>query len=102
MKKSERIELQERFLANWEEIDDLQERKGLSKKEAMKYAEFRYRRTNPKVSEIERIIEIPGNKKECKVKFWGYSITVKANYDELTIKLNDYENGQLSYMWQGN
>lgn len=103
MKKSERIELQERYLANWDEVDDLQERKGLSRKEAMRSAEFRYRRTYPKISEIDRPIEIQGNKKECKVKFFaGYTITVRISYDDLCIKLNDLEHGTLSYMWEGN
>lgn len=105
MKKGERIELQERYLINRDKIDELQDKHGFSRKKAMQYAEYEYRRTNPRIDEIERIIEIPGNKKECKVKFFiGYSITVRSNYDDLCIKLNDFENGQqeVHYMWKGN
>lgn len=104
MKKVERIELYEKYLSNWEEVDDLQERKGFSRKEAMKAAEYKYRRTYPRICEIDRLIEIVGNKRECKVRFFnGSTITVRSNYDDLCIRINDMEDEQsTSYLWQGN
>lgn len=104
MKKAERIELYEKYLSNWDDIEDLQERKGFSRKEAMKAAIFKYRRTYPKLKEIDRVIEIVGDKRECKVRFFnGYTITVRSNYDDLCIRINDLEDEQnLSYLWQGN
>lgn len=104
MKKSERIELYEKYLANWDEIDELQEKHGYGRKEAMRYADFKYRRTYVRICEIDRPIEIKGSKTECKVRFFnGASITVRANYDELCIRLDDFENEQnVSYLWQGN
>jgi hypothetical protein len=102
MGKGERIELHERYLVNGERIEELKEKYEYTHKDAIKYAVYKYRRTNPRIDEIERIIEIPGNKKECRVKFFvGYSITVRENYDDLCIRLNDLEN-EMSYLWKGN
>ena len=59
---------------------------------------YAYRRTNPKIDDIERIIEIPGNEKECKIKFYaGYSITVLSNFDDLCILFNDLCNGMIEF-----
>jgi hypothetical protein len=56
---------------------------------------YNYRRTNPRVDDIERIIEIVGDKQECVVKFyWGEQMYVKANFDELCIVFNDLCNAQ--------
>ena len=84
-----RIELLERYISNAAQIEHLIDL-GCTKY----LAEYRYRRTNPRIDEIERIIEIPGNNFECKVLFYsGETITVKADFDELCIRFNDLENG---------
>jgi hypothetical protein len=87
------IELMERYISNRDHLDYL-ETVGLKEKEIQKQIEYKYRRTNPRIDDIERLIEIPGNKKECKVRFYsGQTITVKGGYDDLWIKYNDICNG---------
>lgn len=59
---------------------------------------YKYRRTVVKVDDIERIIAIPNNTKECKVRFYaGYSLVVLADYEDLCIKFNDLCNGTVEY-----
>ena len=84
------LEVKERFIANPDELEQL-ETLGLDPKKQIVY---KYRRTNPRIDDIERIIEIPGNEKECKMRFYGgHTITVLENFDELCIKFNDLCNG---------
>ena len=53
----------------------------------------KYRRTHILFKEIERPIEIKGNKKQCILRLWsGEELVVKYNYDDLCIKLCDIEN----------
>lgn len=53
---------------------------------------YGYRRTMPLIEQIERVIEIPGNRKECILRFWsGEDMTIRDNYDEFCIKLMDLE-----------
>ena len=54
---------------------------------------YSYRRTNVLFDTIERIIEMEGNDKECIVRFYGgEEMVVLANFDELCISFNDWEN----------
>lgn len=53
---------------------------------------YGYRRTMPLIDQIERVIEIPGNSKECILRFWSdEEMTIRANYDEFCIRLMDLE-----------
>ncbi len=80
------LEVKERFIANAAEIEQLEDL-GLDIKKQIVY---KYRRTNPKIDDIERIIEIPDNDKECKIRFYGgNTITVLENFDVLCIRYND-------------
>lgn len=84
-----RIELMERYIANPNEVEYLNDL-GIN---TNKLIQYRYRRINPRIDEIDRIIEIPGNNQECQVKFYhGEIITVKACFDDLCILFNDLEN----------
>lgn len=57
---------------------------------------YSYRRTNVLFDTIERIIEIEGNTKECIVRFYGgEDMVVLANFDELCIAFNDWENSNM-------
>ncbi len=57
---------------------------------------YGYRRTMPLLEEIERPIEIPGNNKECILRFFnGEDMTVLENYDDLCIRLHDMEEEML-------
>jgi hypothetical protein len=90
-----RIEVMERYSIHTE--DELDSLKNTYPNNWKEQVQFRYRRTNPKVSDIERIVEIPDNHDECRVRFYdGYSIVVRGNFDDLCIELNDIENGCLS------
>lgn len=60
---------------------------------------YKYRRTSPRIDDIRRIIEIPGNKQECIVEFYdGQEMVVKGNYDDLQIQFNDMENSRLNFL----
>ena len=55
-----------------------------------------YRRTMPLIETIERPIEIPGNKKELIIRFWGgEDMTILGDYDSFCIQLNDIEENML-------
>jgi hypothetical protein len=86
---SQRIELYEKYISNPKKIayyDGL----GVPNE---KLIEYKYRRINPRIDEIDRIIEIPGNDKECEVLFYSREkVVVLANFDELCILFNDLEN----------
>lgn len=85
-----RIEVYERYVANIEEVEEL-ENLGVPIKNQ---AQYRYRRTNPRMEDIDRIIEIEGNDQECVLLFYsGEAMLVKANFEELCITFNDLENG---------
>lgn len=85
-----RIEVYERYVANIEEVEEL-EQLGVPVKNQSQY---RYRRTNPRIEDIDRVIEIEGNTQECVLLFYsGEVMVVKANFDELCIEFNDLENG---------
>ena len=84
-----RIELLERYIANPEQVEQMMDL-GCTKY----LIEYRYRRTNPRIDDIDRIVEIPGNPEECQVLFYsGETVVCKANFDELCIIFNDLENG---------
>ena len=86
MKYIHTIEVYERYVYNNAEIEYLEDL-GLP---ANKQKEYRYRRTNPRIVDIERLKEIPGNDRECVVRFYGgEEITVLANFDELCVAFND-------------
>ena len=88
------LEVLERYISNHDELESLEEL-GVDVK---KHILYKYRRTNPKIDDIERIIEIPENDKECKIKFYaGYTITVLANFDDLCILFNDLCNGMIEF-----
>lgn len=88
----ERIELMERYLANGAEVERL-ENLGVP---VEKHLKIGYRRTNPRLEDIDRVIEIPGNIDECVVLFYsGEEMTVLKSYDDLCIDLNDLENSEL-------
>lgn len=80
-----RIELYERYILNAEKDEDYWRNLGVN-------PEYGYRRTMPFIDQIERPIEIVGNKKECIVQFWGgEQIVIKECYDDFCIRLNDIE-----------
>ena len=55
-------------------------------------AQYGYRRTMPLIDHIERPIELPGNNKECIIRFWsGEDMTILCNYDEFCVRLHDLE-----------
>lgn len=55
-----------------------------------------YRRTMILVDQIERPVEIPGNKRECQLYFWsGEAMTIRENYDDFCVKLHDLEEQML-------
>lgn len=55
-----------------------------------------YRRTMILVDQIERPVEIPGNKKECLIYLWsGDELTIRENYDDFCLKLHDIEEQML-------
>lgn len=59
-------------------------------------SEYGYRRTMPLIDQIERPIEIPHNKKECIIRFWGGDdIVILSNYDDFCLKLHDIEEQML-------
>ena len=54
--------------------------------------EYSYRRTMILVDTIDRPIEIEGNKRELILRMYGgEDLTIKANYDQFCIALNDIE-----------
>jgi hypothetical protein len=86
-----RIEVKERYISNEDELEHLEE---CGIEDVEKYITYKYRRTNLRFDDIERLIEIKGNKKECILKFYGdYEIVILANYDDLCIEFNDIRNG---------
>lgn len=61
---------------------------------------YNYRRTTLKIDDVEKVVEIPDNKKECKLKMYaGYSITIMGNYDVISIEFNDLCNGMIE-QWE--
>lgn len=91
---SYRIELLERYIANVDQLEYLEEL-GV---DVEKNKEYKYRRTYILFDQIDRPIEIPGNKHECIIRLWtGEDICIKGSYDDICIKFNDidnnYENG---------
>lgn len=87
-----RIELYQRYISNASQIEYL-EQLGVDSRKLMQY---RYRRINPRLDEVERIIEIPNNPDECEVLFYsGEVICVKSNFDELCVRFNDLENSNI-------
>ena len=90
----QRIELMERYVANRSYLEELKEQ---GVKNLHDYTEHKYRRTNPRLVEIERIVEVPENANVCKVLFYsGEMLTVKGSFDDLCIQLNDMENNEMS------
>ena len=86
------IEVLERYVSNREQLEQL-ENLGLDKD---KNIEYRYRRTNPRLDDIERVIEIPDNNEECKLRFYsGHTMTILGNFDEICIAINDLWNGNI-------
>lgn len=88
-----RIEIYEKYLAEGEySADWWRENMPEGTEPPLQYC---YRRTMPLLQEIDRPIEIVGNSDECIVRFWtGEEITIKANYDDFCIFLNDIENDE--------
>ena len=87
-----RIEVKERFVANLSELEYLEDL-GISTKE--KQIVYKYRRTNPRLEDIERVLEIPGNDKECVLRLYsGEEIYILENFDGFCIKMNDLWNGE--------
>ena len=83
------IELYEKYVANREELFEL-EALGIP---IEKYKKHKYRRTNIRIEDIDRPIEIPCNKEECALRLkGGEKIYIKYNYDDLCIRLNDIWN----------
>jgi len=75
-----RIELVEKYLESGQDGDDTLERLGLPVKR--KYA---VRRVNVHFEDIERIIEIPGNDDECKVRLYGgEELLIRECYDDMS------------------
>ena len=87
MKYIHTIEVYERYIANQNDMDWWEENMPAKSKFKPTY---NYRRTNPRIVDIERLKEIPGNDRECVVRFYGgEEITVLANFDELCVAFND-------------
>ncbi len=85
-----RLELIEKYIDNEEEIDYLLDMGITPKKNSIVY---NYRRTSVSFEDIERIIEIPGNKQECIVRFYNMQeMTIKENFDTFCIYFNDLFN----------
>jgi len=85
-----RIELLERYSTKTQ--DEIESLKNIYQDKWQEQVTYKYRRTNPRISDIERIVEIPDNEDECRIRFYGgYSIVVKGNFDDLCIDLNDME-----------
>lgn len=75
-----RIELVEKYLESGQDGDDTLERLGLPVKR--KYA---VRRVNVHFEDIERIIEIPGNDDECRVRLYGgEELLIRECYDDMS------------------
>jgi hypothetical protein len=86
-----RIEVMEKFNDVTDEDYDAAERRAMPVQD-----NWRYRRTNPEVSDIQRVAEIPDEDDHCVLFFWsGYSMIVKENYDDMCIALNDAENANV-------
>lgn len=82
-----RIEIYERYLLD-DKGEEYWENLGIAPPDA----EYSYRRTMPFVDQIERPIEIVGNKKECIIRFWGgQDVTIKESYDDFCVRLHDVE-----------
>jgi hypothetical protein len=74
-----RIELVEKYVESGQE-DDTLERLGLSVKRR-----YNVRRVNVHFEDIERIIEIPGNDEECKVRLYGgEELLIRECYDDMS------------------
>jgi hypothetical protein len=57
---------------------------------------YGWRRTMILVEQIQRLVEIPGNKKECQLQLFGNeTLTIRFNYDEFRFKLHDIEEQML-------
>ena len=88
-----RIELNEKVK---EELTD--EEYNLQELGVPVHKNYLYQRIFPLVSEISPV-EIEDNEDECIIQFsGGYKTTVRYNYDELCIRLNDMENNEMSDM----
>lgn len=80
-----RIEVYEKYILDGSKDEDYWKNLGVE-------PECGYRRTLIFVEQIERPIEIPENKNECIIRFWGGDdIVVKCPYDDFCIQLNDVE-----------
>ena len=54
--------------------------------------QYGYRRTMPLIDTIERPIELPGNRKELLLRFFGGDdMVVLGNYDDFCVRLHDIE-----------
>ena len=74
-----RIELIEKYVESANE-DDALERLGLPVKRR-----YCTRRVNVHFDDIERLIEIPGNDDECKVRLYGgEEILIRESYDDMS------------------
>ena len=74
-----RIELVEKYVESVQE-DDALERLGLAVKRR-----YNVRRVNVHSEDIERIIEIPGNDDECKVRLYGgEELLIRECYDDMS------------------
>lgn len=82
-----RIELIEKYIEADHE-DDTLEKLGLAVRR--KYA---VRRVNVHFDDIERIIEIPGNDEECKIRLYGgEELLIREGYDDMSIFITSLEN----------
>jgi hypothetical protein len=82
-----RIELIEKYLEADHE-DDTLEKLGLSVRR-----KYKVRRVNVHFDDIERIIEIPGNDDECKVRLYsGEELLIREGYDDMSIFITSLEN----------
>lgn len=83
-----RIEVYEKYIVSQEKNEEYWESLGIKPPAS----EYGYRRTLILLDQIERPIEIPGNKNECVLRFWGGDdIVIKCSYDDFCIQLNDIE-----------
>jgi hypothetical protein len=86
-----RIELYEKYIANQEQLEYFEEL-GI---DTEKNTNYQYRRTYALFNEIERPIEIVGNKEECIIRFWsGEEIIIKESYDDFVVLMDDIRAGK--------
>ena len=82
-----RIELVEKYVESGQDGDDTLERLGLPVKRR-----YSVRRVNVHFDDIERIIELPGNDEECKVRLYGgEELLIRECYDDMSTFITSLE-----------